>query len=189
MKHDNGRIGTKLLVFLPLVALCILMTLIAVPLFAFGYLDCMLHGPRAVLSVASPDSNYEAYVAEYPSIDPPNQACFVERADKTHFMCIADLAEDIDCIQHIVWSPDSEVVVFHSQDYLTATRVSDWQTVRLFLGREWKRSQPDRRSTFSSGGVKQQVETIEFPGAGQFAYRLKGDSKLYTVRMDSLIQL
>ena len=183
----NKCIG--LLVFLPLIALCILLVLIAVPLFAFGYVDTILHGPQVVLSVPSPDGNYEAYVEEAPSIDPPNQALFVERSNKLYFLHIADLAEDIDSIKQIVWAPDSQIVVFHSWHYLTATRVSDWQTVRIYLGKEWRRSQPRRNHiTFTSGGVNKKVKTIEFPQAGGFAYHLVGDNKLYTVDIDSLVQ-
>ena len=188
-ERSNKNIGIRLLVFLPLIALCILLVLIAVPLFAFGYVDVILHGPKVVLSVPSPDGNYEAYVEEAPSIDPPNQSLFVERSNKLYFMLIADLAEDIDSIEQIVWSPDSQFVVFHSHHYLTATRVSDWQTVRIYLGKEWRKSQPRRHHmTFTSGGVSRQVKAIEFPQAGSFAYQLIGDDKLYTVDIDSLVQ-
>jgi hypothetical protein len=176
----------KLLVWLPLVAFCGLVAVIVLSLFAFGYVDAMLHGPKIVLSVPSPDG---AYVEEGPSIDPPNQSLWVERGDKIHFMPIAGLAEDVDFIKQIVWSPDSDIVVFQSKDYLTATRVTDWQTVRIYLGKEWRRSRPQRHhTTFTSGGVGRQVVAIEFPKAGSFAYRLNGDDRLYTVRMDSMVQ-
>ena len=189
MNVDRSKKGIRLLVLLPLIALCILLMLIAVPLFAFGYVDAILHGPKIVLSVPSPDGNYEAYVEEAPSIDPPNQSLFVERSDKLHFMHIAKLAGDIDSIKQILWSPDSQIVVFHSRHYLTATRVSDWRTVRIYLGKEWRRSQPRRHhTTFTSGGVSREVEAIEFPEAGGFAYRLVGDDKLYTVVINSLVQ-
>ena len=173
---------------LPLIALCSLVVLIAAPLFSFGYIKAMLHGPKIVLSVPSPNGNYEAYVEEGPSIDPPNQSLFVEHRDKIRFMHIADLAEDVDSIRQIVWSPDSEIVIFHSRDYLTATRVSDWRTVRIYLGKEWRRSKPDRHSTFTSGGGNRQVEAIVFPKAGSFAYRLDGDDRLYRVRMDLIVK-
>jgi len=94
MSIERSKKGIRILVLLPLIALCILLMLIAVPLFAFGYVDAILHGPKIVLSVPSPDGNYEAYVEEAPSIDPPNQSLFVERSDKLHFMHIAKLAGD-----------------------------------------------------------------------------------------------
>lgn len=187
-RSKKGK-GMRLLVLLPLIALCILIVLIAVPLFAFGYVDAILHGPKIVLSVPSPDGNYEAYVEEAPSIDPPNQSLFVERSNRLYFMHIADLAEDIDSIKQILWSPDSRIVVFHSQYYLTAARVSDWQTVRIYLGKEWRRSQPrHHHTTFTSGGVSKEVKTIEFPQASSFAYQLVGNDKLYTVDINSLVR-
>ena len=182
----NEKRSRRLLVWLPLTALCGLIALIVLPLFAFGYVEAMLHGPKTVLSVPSPDGEYLAYVEDSPSIDPPNQSLWIERIDKIRFMLIAGLAGDVDFIKEVAWSPDSQIVVFHSKDYLTATRVSDWLTVRLYLGKEWTRSHPRRSSTFSSGGADRQVEAIEFPKAGIFTYRLKGDDRLHTVRMDLL---
>lgn len=179
------KVFSRLLVWLPLVALCAVVALVLLPLFAFGYIDVMLHGPKVVTSILSPDGKYEAYVEEGPSIDPPNQSLWVERSDKLHVLRIADLVEDVDYIKEIVWSPDSRLVVFHSKDYLTATRVSDWLTVRVYLGKEWRRSHPRRfPSTFSAGGANRQVEAVEFPEPGAFAYRLKGDETPHTVRMD-----
>jgi glutamine synthetase type III len=87
----------------------------------------------------------------------------------------------VDSIQNVLWSPDSGLVVFHSRDYLTATRVSDWQTIRVFLGKEWTRHRPDRRSTFSSGGQGAVVEAIGFPAPDGFSYRLKGQAQAPTV--------
>jgi hypothetical protein len=141
----------------------------------------MTHGPKVVLEVNSPDREFTAYVEDMPSVDPPNQALFVERKDQRHFMHVADLAEDVDSIEKVVWSPDTRIVVFHSRDYLTATRVTDWQTIRVFLGKEWTRHQPGRRSTFTSGGPGRVVDAIEFPAADSFAYRIKGETKPHTV--------
>jgi hypothetical protein len=174
-------------VFLPLAGLCGLILLIAIPFFSFGYFRAMLYGPAIVTSVPSPNGRHEAYVTENPSIDPPNQSLFVERRDKTHFMHIADLAEDIDAIIEVAWSPDSQVVVFHSKSYLTATRVADWQTVRVYLGKEWKRREPRRhQTTFTSGGIEHKVVAIGFPAAGMFSYRLAGDGKSREVRFNDL---
>ena len=140
-----------------------------------------LRGPKTVLSVPSPDGEFTAYVEDSPSIDPPNQALFVERKDLRRFMHISDLAEDVDAIEKIVWSPDSRIVVFHSRDYLTATRVTDWQTVRVFLGKEWTRHQPGRRATFSSGGRGRTVTAIEFSAPDGFSYRFKDGDRPHRV--------
>jgi hypothetical protein len=145
----------------------------------------MTRGPKVVLEVKSPDQEFTAYVEELPSVDPPNQSLVVERKDRRHFMYIAGLAEDVDSIEKVVWSPDSRVVVFHSRDYLTATRVTDWQTIRVFLGKEWTRFQPNRRSTFTSGGQGRVVDAIEFPGPDSFAYRIKGETKLHPLSFSS----
>ncbi len=160
---------------------------ILVPLAAYAadLGNAMLYGPGVVISVTSPDGEFTAYVEDLPSIDPPNQALFVERKDQRRFMHVASLAEDVDAIEKILWSPDSRILVFHSRDYLTATRVTDWQTVRIFLGKEWTRHQPGRRSTFSSGGRAYTVLGIEFSEKDSFSYRLKGDDTTHVVRFSA----
>jgi len=137
----------------------------------------MWRGPKTVMSAASPDGGFTAYVEDLPSFDPPNQALFVERQDQRHFMHIGDLAEDVDAIEKVVWSSDSRIVIFHSHDYLTATRVADWQTMRVFLGNEWTRHQPGRVSTFTSGGLGRTVTAIQFEGPDSFSYQLKDDPR------------
>jgi hypothetical protein len=165
------RIFTVLLVigYIPLLGFSVLVI-------GSGYLGNVVRGPKIAQSVANP------------SIDPPNQSLYIERFDKIHYMRIATLAEDVDSIKEVVWSPDGRIVVFHSHHYLTATLVGDWQTVRIYLGSEWRRSAPDRRSTFTSGGVKRRVKAIEFPQAGSFTYRLEGDDKLHEVPLGSTLQ-
>jgi hypothetical protein len=141
--------------------------------------------PETVLSVTSPDGKYEAYVEESFSVDPPNQSLFVEQSDKIHFLRIAKLGGDIDFIKQIVWSPDSKFVVFHSNDYLTATRIADWYTVRIYLAPEWRRAKPQRRlTTFTSVGARRQVEAIEFPEDGCFSYHLRGHEDAQVVNME-----
>jgi len=188
MNREKRFVGTRLLVLLVLIVVGLLIAISPFPHLAFAYADAALRGPKVVLSAPSPDGDYEAYVEDLPSIDPPNQALFVEHSDKVRFMHIADLAEDVDAIIRIVWSPDSNIVVFHSRDYLTATRISDWRTIRIYLGKEWTRSQPFRGATFACGGPQRTVEAIEFPADGRFAYRLDGNEQSSTVRMDSLVQ-
>ena len=100
--NTKKRMTRRLLVFVPSILLCLFGILIAVPLFCFGYVAAALHGPATALAVASPDGVHVAYVTDDPSIDPPNQSLLVERADKTQFMWIADIAEGVDCIERIV---------------------------------------------------------------------------------------
>jgi len=175
MKQAVKKALRRVLFWAPLAGFCLLLLVILVPLFGFGFVQAMVSGPEVVLEVASPDGEFVAYVEEAPSLDPPNQSLFVERGDKTRFMRIAKLAGDIDSIEDIVWSPDGGIVVFHSKCYLTTTRVSDWRTVRVYLGREWRRAEPKRRTTFSSGGAARFVEEIKFPEPGVVAYRFEGE--------------
>jgi hypothetical protein len=181
-----GKVGIALGAFHLALVLVVLVAgwriVLALMLFAADIGGAMLHGPKTVLSVPSPDGEFVAYVEDLPSIDPPNQAMFVEKKDQRHFMSAGGLAEDVDSIQRIVWSPDSRIVVFHSRDYLTAMRVTDWRTVRVFLGKEWTRSRASRRSTFTSGGEGQVVDVIEFGEPDSFSYRIKGQGARSTVR-------
>ncbi len=45
-------------------------------------------------------------------------------------MYIAHLAEDVDAIRRIHWSPYNDVVVFETGVYLIAVRVPGYQTVK-----------------------------------------------------------
>jgi len=153
-------------------------------LWSTGYFAAVIRGPKIVQSLPSPDGKHIAYVEESPSIDPPNQSLWVERSDKLHFMCIADLAEDVDFIKKVMWSPDSQIVVFLSQCYLTATRVSDWQTVRIYLGKEWIRSRPSRVSTFCGAQPIRKVTAVEFPAPDNVAYQIDDDDEWKMIQMN-----
>ena len=178
-------IGT-LIILLLLTGLCGLIGFLAGPLLP-GIITAIISGPNIVQSVPSPDGNFEAYVEEQPSIDPPNQFLYVQRSDLRHYMYIAHLAEDVDAIRRIHWSPYSDVVVFETMVYLIAVRVPGYQTVKIYLGREWRRTEPSMRSTFTSGGPSLSVAAIEFPESGAFSYRLKGSDEFTTIQMDSLV--
>ncbi len=175
----------KIALGVSIVCNAILILLLVLPLSPYGMMtwsmaQWMAGRSAAVMSVASPDGRYIAYVEGSPSIDPPNQRLLVQRSDKSKFMCIAKLAEDVDSIQTIEWSPDSEFVLFRSRDYLTATRVSDWKTVRIYLGQEWVRSKPTEFSTFAAPSPRE-VQQVEFSGKGAFTYRLKGEPEPHAV--------
>ena len=176
----------RIIIFLPTVVLLLFVGFVVLLLFASGTIDAMINGPSVIMEVESPDGQYMAYIIERPSLDPPNQSLMIERSDKSRFLRIAKLVDDVDSIREILWSPDSSIVVFHSRLYLTIARVSDWSMVRVYLGDEWRRREPIRRTTFSGAMPTHEVQTIEFPEPGQVAYRLKGQQDLKIVRMDIL---
>jgi hypothetical protein len=150
-----------------------------------GYVRTFVSGPDVIQSVVSPDGNFEAYVVERPSIDPPNQALYIQRRDNIHFVSIAKLAEDIDSIIKIHWSPESDTVVFHTRCHLFAVRVPGYERVAIPLGGEWIRTKPSKRSTFSGAGPRVAVADIQFPQPGSFSYRLEGVDTFKTIAMGS----
>jgi len=142
-------------------------------------------GPDIVQSVMSPDQNFEAYIVERPSIDPPNQSLFIQRSDNIHFVRVAKLAEDIDAIREIHWSPQSDIVVFHTRCNLIAVRVPGYQTVKIPLGAERIRTKASKRSTFSGAGPRVTVADIQFPQPCSFSYRLEGADTFKIIPMNS----
>jgi len=151
-----------------------------------SYVKDFFTGPEVVQSVTSPDQNFEAYVVERPSIDPPNQSLFIQRSDNIHFVRVAKLAEDIDAIKEIHWSSQSDIVVFHTRCNLIAVRTPGYQTVKIPLGGERIRTKASKRSTFSGAGPRIAVADIEFPRAGSFSYRLEGVYTAKIIQMGTL---
>ena len=149
-------------------------------LYAWG--NVILNGPNVVQSAVSPNGEYEAYVEDAPSIDGPNQSLFIERSDGIHFLHIADLAEDVDSIDTIHWSPQSDIVVFKTHRNLFAVCLPSYKTVQIYLGQEWRRTAKHRHSTFTSGGVRLHVKDVAFPEPGIVSYNIKGASE--TQRLD-----
>ena len=101
----------KLKVFLCSLVPAVLLAPIYVPIgiavavytpFWVGCVQEAFNGPDIALSATSPDGNFEAYVVNQPSIDPPNQSLFIERSDGIHFRRITKLPEDIDSIEQIL---------------------------------------------------------------------------------------
>ena len=173
----------------------ILLSPICVPVgFAIGFTTYLapshvkdfFTGPNIVQSLTSPDQEFEAYVVERPSIDPPNQSLAIQRSDNIHFVRVAKLAEDIDAIREIHWSPQSDIVVFHTRCNLIAVRVPGYQTVKIPLGGERTRTKAKKRSTFTGAGPRVAVAEIEFPGDGSFSYRLEGVDTVKTIQMGTL---
>jgi hypothetical protein len=174
----------KCLQIIPMIICTIIIILFAIYLSASGTLDFIFNGPKIVMEKPSPDGQYIAYVKDLPALDGPNQSLMIEQKDKTRFLRIAQLVGDVDSIEQILWAPDGSFVVYHSHLYITATRISDWQTIRIYLGRQWRRAQPKRKSTFSGAMPYCTVQEIKFPETGKFTYRLSDDDKLHTVKMD-----
>jgi len=67
-----------------------------------------------------------------------------------------------------------------------AVRLSDFQTLKIHLGKEWRRTQPVKRSTFTAGGPRLQVMEIGFPESGVFSYRVKDSTVTDTIRMNAI---
>lgn len=155
-------------------------------LYACG--STMVYGQNVVQSAVSPDGSYEAYVVDWPSIDGPNQSLIIDRADGIHFLSIADLAEDIDFIESIHWSPQSDIVVFETNRNLYAVCLPSDKTVRIYLGKEWRRTSKERGSTYSSGGVRLQVRNIEFPEPGVVSDEIEGASEVQRLEMGSFLR-
>jgi hypothetical protein len=156
----------------------------SMPLFP-SYVKIFFTGPNVIQSVMSPDGDFEAYVVETPSIDPPNQSLYIQRSDNIHFLFIAKLAGDIDSIKKIHWSPQSDIVVFHTRCHLIAVRVPGYQTVKIPLGGEWIRTKASKRSTFSGAGPRVAVADIQFPQPCSFSYRLEGADTFKIIPMSS----
>lgn len=170
-----------ILAYIPIIGVVLFM-------WSTGFLGELFGGPKVVQSVPSPDGKYIAYVHDRPSFDPPNQSLMVESEDKTRFLGIADLVEDVDSIKDIIWSAHSGIVVFLSHCYLTATRVSDWKTVRIYLGKEWIRSRPSRRCTFCGAQPIRKVNAVEFPAPDTVAYQIDDGDEWHMIQMNSTVQ-
>ncbi len=154
-------------------------------LYALG--STIVNGPNVVQSAVSPDGSYVAYVAGSPSIDGPNQSLFIDRADGIHFLRIAGLAEDIDFIENIHWSPLSDIVVFKTYNYLYTVCLPSYKTMQVYLGQEWKRTSKQRGSTFSSGGVRVHLRNIAFPEPGVVTYEVEGATEVQRLDLASIL--
>ena len=152
--------------------------------FVSGWVKAISVGPNIVQSQLSPDGKFEAYVVDKPSFDPPNHHLYIRRNDVNFSKEIAKLPEDVDFIQKIYWSPDSEIVVFQTWFSLIAADASVYRIVKIPLGGEehWRKN-----GTFwIDYNDVERIATIEFPEPGAFSYRLEDSPQFKTVKMDSL---
>lgn len=171
-KRVLARALIPAIVLMPVYAFMGFMMILFGPyLYACG--SAMINGPNVVQSVVSPDGAFEAYVVDSPSIDGPNQSLYIDRSDGIHFLNVAGLAEDIDSIESIHWSPQSDIVVFKSYRNLFAVCLPSFKTVQIPFGAEWRRTARQRGSTFTSGGLRYHVGNIAFPEAGVVTYEIE----------------
>ncbi len=133
----------------------IVIIIVSITLFVF-----FVH-PNEIMSVASPDGEYEAYVIEEPSFDPPNQSLFIRKKESNSFNLIDILAEDVDYIKKIIWSPDNKIVVFNTNDYLIITKISNFNSVKIGLSGAWEFKNKNHK-TFTSYPPINHIEKIEF---------------------------
>lgn len=142
-----------------------------------------LKGPEIVASAWSPDMEFEAYVVDWPSIDPPNQSLYIQRRDEHNFILVAKLTEDVDSIRSIHWSPSADMVVFLTYNYLYAVHTPGFETAAVPLADEFYHYQPGKTGTFGGGIPQKSVSEVAFPEKGVFTYLLEGEQVPRTVRM------
>ncbi|MBN2183569.1 MAG: hypothetical protein JW715_16790 [Sedimentisphaerales bacterium] len=149
-----------------------------------GWARAAFIGHRIVQSQVSPDGKFEAYVADMPSIDPPNHYLYIREKQGNISKEIARLAEDVDSIQKIHWSQYSDIVVFESWFNLIAVRVNDYRMIKIPLGGEkhWRKN----HTFWVDYNDVTHPEAIEFPEPGVFSYRLEGAVETKNIDMESL---
>jgi hypothetical protein len=152
-----------------------------------GWAVDLAGGAEIVQSVWSPDMEFEAYVVDYPSIDPPNQRLFIQRRDEQHFVVVAQLGEDVDSIETIHWSPAADMVVFETRNYLYAVHTPGFEMTTIPLANEFFHYRPGKFNSFGGGISQKSVEAVTFPEPGVFAYQLEGETAPRTVRMAEML--
>ncbi|NOZ47016.1 MAG: hypothetical protein GXO79_09570 [Chlorobi bacterium] len=125
--------------------------------------------PKVVLSVNSPNTIFEAYVTENPSLDPPNQSMFIAERGTNKFKLVENLPEDIESVQKTIWSPDSKIVVFVTNWNLIITNVEHFNTMKICLNNDWWKRH-DNKKTFSSSGKKINLKKLEFINSDTLVY-------------------
>jgi len=143
--------------------------------------------PKVVDSAWSPDMEFEAYVVEWPSIDPPNQTLYIQRRDDQHFVVVAKLGEDVDSIRSIHWSPAADMVVFNTRNYLYAVHTPGYEMAVIPLADEFYHYQPGKFGTYGGGISEKQVAEVTFPKPGEFTFRLADEVTPRTIRMAEML--
>lgn len=133
-----------------------------------------------VESAVSPDGRYEAYVRDEPAIDGPNHSIYLRHVDHPDFAIIEDLPADVDALEELRWSPDSDLVLFRTRHWLIVTRPNDFKTVKVPLSRGIRR--PDGAINFSYAGMK--LSEVDFAGPSIVRYRFAGSDEFHELRVD-----
>lgn len=126
--------------------------------------------PETVLSVASPQGLYEAFVIENPSIDPPNQSLFISKRGTPEFRLVATLPEDIESAQKIYWTEDGTRAIFITGWHLIITDVQNFNTRKISLNPDWWTRHQDKK-TFSSSDKFIVMEEFYLYGSDSLSYR------------------
>jgi hypothetical protein len=187
----SKRLGNVLILVLLLAMLACAAALVFTPAGQYAralvpWLLRVKQGAEVVQSAWSPDMAFEAYVVDWPSIDPPNQTLYIQRRDEQHHVVVAELGEDLDSILSIHWAPGSALVVFVSRNFIYAVRTPGYEMVGIPLATELFHYQPGKFSSYGGGIPQKEVQEVSFPEEGVFAYLLKGETQPHTVRMGEL---
>lgn len=193
LKRTSKKTGLLGWSAIPPIVLTPIFTLVGLGLILFapfwaGHVKAVVTGPDIEQSVISPDGNFEAFVVNKPSIDPPNQHLYLRQLNilgrkngKGYNRKIAQLPEDVDRIEKIHWSPYSDVVVFQSYFSLIAVGLPDYGMVKIPLGgrEQWR----DNGTFWVDYDNVMRIEAIEFPSPGAFGYRLEGSEKARVIQV------
>ena len=123
----------------------------------------------------SPNGSYVAVVKNHWSIDPPNQSLWIKQNNTDKQRKLEDLQEDVNFIEGIHWSPNSDLVVFDTRCFLLGLRPADGKIMKV--SKEW--------TTINGNNEPRPIVGITFIGSSQFGYRYDGADNMVAVSMDS----
>ena len=82
----DKRTILRIAIGVPVVALSLVGLLTILYAWSTGAIHRMVDGPKVVMSVVSADGQFEAYVVDRPSLDPPEHKVFIEQAGQIRFL-------------------------------------------------------------------------------------------------------
>lgn len=171
-EHKKGLIIKSLVpaaFMTPLLGIAGMLVIIITP-FVFATGRTILFGHKVVQTADSPDGRYQAYVIDAPSIDGPNHHLNVRELTTGKTAFVANLPEDVDFNQDILWSPNSDSVVFRTHFKLITYCPATDETQAIVLGGEyhWREN-----GTFwvDYKNIKK-ASDLQFPEPGVFSCRV-----------------
>ena len=179
MSLDRKRKLARLAVRIPVVALAAVGLLTLLVSLANGTIRRIVFGPEVVMSAVSPDGEYEAYVVNHPTIDPPYHQVYVERAGKVQFLPVTRTFGGLDRVEQLVWSPTGDVLVVRTRRHLVAVRVPEFHSLDLHLGMMWHRKQPQRGWSFAMGAQMLKISEVDLSQLGTLRVRFEGSDDLH----------